>query len=771
MMEDKKALFQKTMNEGHSAAWDQDWSAAAAAYKRALTYIPKHPSALSNLALAYYQLQQYEEALEAYKELAEVSPDDPIPYEKIAELSERLGSLKVAVTYFFKAADLYLKLRDVNKAIENWVNVVQIDPENIVAHSRLGLVYERLGRSEQAGTEYLALASLYQRRGATDKAKEFLQRAVKVAPQNENVRQALRLFSAGQLLPKPSRPKGGTGPIRMAKLKQLKAPKKSLATGSQDPISEARQRALTLLADILFEISDEDDQQDLSSRSSLQSLMRATGPLQNLVSNRSRIVLYLGQVIDSQMNGQDAQAADELESAMNDGFEHPAATFDLGLLRFQEGRYESALRLLKRVIGEADFSLAAHLLIAQSYEKMERFEDAAMAYMEALKLADAETVPPEKAAALRQLYEPVLETLAKKKDTAFYQQAAKNIREMLLQPDWRLKLRQARQSFEEHGDGRLLPLADLIVASQSGQILSSLERINQYARMGLFRTAMEEAYYAVSFAPSYLPLHSLIGDLLARNHAVDDAVEKYKMVARSYSIRGEPDQTTQILKKVVEIAPMDLNARRMLIDELEKLNAYEDAIYEYMNLADFYYRLAQLPQANEAYAQALRLAQKHSRNPELSGSILERMADISMQRLDWKKALMLYEQICSLQPDRLPAYKQVIDLSLRLGQKSKAESALRNVLSYLEGKGMKDEALAFLEDLAREQPDEEIVLKALATMYVKHGRANDAINILDGLAERKLTEGAREEAIQLINQIIQLNPPNVEDYQRLMATL
>ena len=57
-------IFQKAMNEGHSAAWDQEWSKAAAAYRRALEEFPDHPKALNSLGSALHQLNQVDEALQ-----------------------------------------------------------------------------------------------------------------------------------------------------------------------------------------------------------------------------------------------------------------------------------------------------------------------------------------------------------------------------------------------------------------------------------------------------------------------------------------------------------------------------------------------------------------------------------------------------------------------------------------------------------------------------------------------------------------------------------
>ena len=46
--------FQKALNEGHSAAWDQDWATAEECFRRALQESPNQPKALGSLGLALY---------------------------------------------------------------------------------------------------------------------------------------------------------------------------------------------------------------------------------------------------------------------------------------------------------------------------------------------------------------------------------------------------------------------------------------------------------------------------------------------------------------------------------------------------------------------------------------------------------------------------------------------------------------------------------------------------------------------------------------------
>jgi Tfp pilus assembly protein PilF len=109
-----------------------------------------------------------------------------------------------------KAAEAFFNQRDVEKALENWSRVSVLDPENIMAHSRLAVVHERLGQNQPAVTEYLAIASILQRSGKGDKAQEIVTRALQFLPQSPEARQAQSLLKTGQLLPKPIRPKGAT---------------------------------------------------------------------------------------------------------------------------------------------------------------------------------------------------------------------------------------------------------------------------------------------------------------------------------------------------------------------------------------------------------------------------------------------------------------------------------------------------------------------------------------------------------------------------------
>jgi len=768
-MAGREDIFQKAMSMGHSMAWDQQWDKAAGAYRKALEEFPDHPKALSSLGLALFELQLYDESLQIYQKAAQAAPNDPVLLEKVGQLSERLGNIQEAIQSFLKAAELYTKNQEAEKALENWVNVTQLDPEHVTAHAYLAMLHERLGHAQQAATEYLTVASLLQRSGKVEKAAEMIERALRLVPNNFDAHQAQTMLKGGQLLPKPMRSQGDTGLLRITQVKQLESPK-STDTGL-DPIAEARKHALTRLAEILFDLSD--GRGNLQTpKHGMRSIIRGTGDLNLMRSDQTKIMLHINQAIDAQTKDQEAQAAEELEKALAAGCMDLALYFDLGLLRIKTERLESAIHHLQTAVKHADYALGARLLLGQIQRQMGHLPEAVTEYMEALKDADATVVPPDQADEIRQLYEPLIETNAHQTDAVVMEQLCTNIKQLLLRPNWRAALRLAREQLPKSDEGTPpMPLAEILVQSQSSQVIETIGRVRTLARAGHLRTAMDEAFESFKYAPTYLPLHTLVGDLLIQEGRTQDAITKYTVVAEAYSVRGEATQAVNLLRRIVQVAPMDLGVRTRLIDQLAAHGMVDEAIGEYIDLAEIYYRLAELEMARKTYATALRLVQQGGANHAWSVKLMRRMVDIDMQRLDWRQALRIFEQIRTLEPDDITVRKSLIDLNVRLTQIPQATAELDSYLAHLQSSGRRGEAIPFLEELVNESPKQGILRRALAEEYRQAERIPEAVAQLDTLSDLLLNAGDRDGAIQTIETIMAMNPPNLEDYKTLLTKI
>ena len=754
------------MNDGHSAAWDQEWDKAAVAYRSALQEFPDHPKALNSLGLALYQIGNIDEALRMYLHVSRLSPDDPIPVEKVAQLSERVDDLKTAMDAAMRAGDLFIKQRDTEKALENWVRVTNLNPEHAIAHSRLAQVHERLGHMQQAVTEYLAIASIIQRAGNAEKTKEMVDKAQSLLPNSTEVKQAQTLLNTGQLLPKPIRGKGGTGPIRMAQIKQLQQPETAQPASGLDPVAEARQKALTQLAELLFEFSDESP--SAQERRGLSAIMKGTGGLSLQQSEQTKTILHLGLAIDAQTKGNEAQAAEEMEHAIEAGFKHPSIYFTLGLLRFKAERLESSQRYLQNSIKHNDYALGTRLLLGQLYFKKNQWTEAALEYLEALKLADALTAPADKADEIRQQYEPLIEAHENQQDISALKKVCSNISGLLMRQDWREQLHKTREQMPKQESDIPAPLADVILQVQSSTVLDSMTRINQLARMGSLRSAMDEAYEALQHAPTYLPLHTLMGDLLVQENRSADAIAKFSVVAHSYSVRGEVSQATKLLRRILQLAPMDLSSRNRLIDQLVARGQIDEAVQEYLELAAIYYRLAELDMARKTYTTALRVVQQGNASRDWNTHILQRMADIDLQRLDWKQALRVYEQLRTLAPQDEPARRQLVELNLRMAQTEKAMNELENYVTYLESQHKNETAINFIKEIISEHEDQPLLKRALAARLHFAGRTDEAIALLDILGDTLVQNGDKQGALEVINQIVLMNPPNASEYRQLL---
>jgi tetratricopeptide (TPR) repeat protein len=282
---------------------------------------------------------------------------------------------------------------------------------------------------------------------------------------------------------------------------------------------------------------------------------------------------------------------------------------------------------------------------------------------------------------------------------------------------------------------------------------------------------MEKAFFAVQNAPTFLPLHVTIGDILMEQSKTSGAVSKYLAVADVYTIQGKTERALSMLEKVIELEPLNIEIRQRHIDLLEEYGKKEEAIKEYLNLADVFFPLAELDSARSAYSKALVLANTITGDGNWKIRILNRLADLDIQRLDWDSALATYQEIGELSPRNQKISVSIVDLNYRLGKSPAAEKEIDRFIAQFDPKTDSASIKEYLEVLKVEKPREDYIVRQLASFYQHLGQKDQAISELDGLGDMLLEDGRRGEAIQVIQNIIALSPPNIEDYQKLLEQL
>ncbi|MBI9044118.1 MAG: tetratricopeptide repeat protein [Anaerolineaceae bacterium] len=764
MMTANQKIFQDAMNEGHSAAWDQDWIKAAEFYKKALSQFPDNAKALSNLGLAFYELKEFENALMSYRKASKLAPADPIAQEKIARILERLGRLPEAVEASIKAADLHLKSKDIQKSIECWQRVISLKPDHLMARTRLAMIYERMGHKEEAVSEFLATASIMQKAGEIGRAMQVVDYCLKMLPEHVKARDYQKGLNNNQPLPQPRRYKGGTGPVRMSEVKRMDEPHETDAN-PQNPIFEARQRSLVKLASLLFDQAEAVESSDDIERKGFSQIANGHSSLNPSNSSKNtQIMLHLGQAIDSQTKGNDDQAVIELEKAVGFGLEHPAANYNLGLI-MRKDNPRKALKQLQKSSLHPDFALGSFLLIGQILEEMDSIKEASRAYLQALSIADSKTVPEDLSHEVQQLYEPIIESQLNENDEESLRALCTTIANQLLRSDYRSFLNIARQQMPPHPEGSLpLPITEILLEIDSNQVIDSLGFVHKLVRAGKYHSAMEEIFRVLIYAPTYLPLHIQIGEILLKLGQTHEAITKFLVISDLYKIRGEIVQAIRVLTRVTSIEPMNRKVRRKLIELLVSQNQKDQAIQEYINLANIHYQLAQLKVAREIYQEALQYAQLARLDRTWKINILYKIADIDVQKLQWRQAIRLYEQIRTLEPGDAKARVKLVDLNFKLGQNDVAFLEIEKYIQFAESMGKRGNAIEFLNEVIIDHSEKVPLRTRLAELYIQNDQIKDAVEHLDVIADFQLSSGNQSAAIEILKQIIALNPSNVNEY-------
>jgi tetratricopeptide (TPR) repeat protein len=771
-MAGNRATFDQAMSRGASAAWDQQWERAIAYYRAALTEFPDDAGALSALGFALLQTDRLDDAMAAYQRATMLMPGDPVGPEKVGEIFERQGRINEAAQTYLAVAEMHLTKRDVNKAIEVWLRVVTIAPDNLNARLRLVRALENTNQPRAAALEYIDLARVFQSVRDVEKAGQALQRAGQLDPQLPELRAAAESLRRNRpIAPLNRAAKRGTGMLSAQALAEapdaaLKAP--ASANGSHgasgaSPLVTAKEAALAQLAEMLFE-EDADTNKTTSSVS-----MFTRGSARNEESQRAQIVMYLGQALTSATAHNTDAAASNFKAAFDAGLDHPLLAYMLGALQLEKGNPTEAIPYLQAAIGHEAVMLGALYGLGEAHSANGEAREAFNSYFEALKRLDMSLIAPDRQDRLAEAYETLADAYARTSEVELGQ-LVPGLRRFLAGDNWEGRARQARQQLDASDDGLVATLADTLTTPGNDRVMESLHRIDDYIRRKLYATAMEEALYALEASPTYLPVHIRMAEILVAEDRLDMAATKYRVIASTYQVRGEVGRAARLMQQVLKLNPVDLAARQELIDMLIAAGRTDEALTQYGELARTHYDLADLDTARETLANALKLAQQSGAR-QASLGLLHQMGDIDMQRLQWRDAVRVYEQAKGIDPNDQKARIALIDLYFRLANTRQAVAELDDYLKGLFAARQFGTATTLLEELLNGHPENSALIARLARVYQDQGRRADAITRYDQLGDLQIQNGQNQQAIETLRTILALGPDDPQPYQQLLDQL
>ena len=757
--------YQEALRLGAQFAWDNDWRSAIEQYEIARSEFPENPEPHASLGQAYFRLADYQQAFLHYKEAARLNPGDVVALAHIADLMERMGQLDQAARTYMAVAEEYLKKRELEAAVDNWERATRLDPSMIGPRQRLALVYHRQDRLQDSIREHLALARIHQARGNIRQAALICKAALDLDPGNQEVLAAVDLLRKGEAmeeLPRPplsgsesNRKRSGFAQVVRAAVGALESDdvlgwKSRTELDDQEPgspVEDARQAALANLAGIVFE-------EDKGSAGATLSK-----------ADRDSLI---SQAIAFQTRGEIERAIDTYERAIYGGVKQTAAHFNLGLLYQERLRLDDAIEQLLVSLEDPEYKLASHFALGGCYRAKGKLDEALTHFLEVAKIVDMRTVDRDQVDDLVRLYESLSDTYAAKGEKEQAIAFTNALVEFLSTKGWEDKVKESRERLDMLTEGgHTMSLAEVLTIPGSEQLLESLSLANEFVRRGWQDSALEECYRAVQMAPFFLPAHLQLARLLEKRGRIESAGNKLVTIAQVYRSRGDLTRAMDSLERAMALAPLDMALRIRLIELLKRHGEIDRALEHSIALAESYYQLAQIEKAHEKYQEALKLAPRGSPENAWTLRILHRIADIDMQRLNWRDALTSYYRIVQISPDDERANITLVELLFKLGQRHEALSELDRFLARLAAQGRTKKILTILEDIQSQQPDNMGLLNRLAAAYAQSGDREKAIEHLDRLGELQLDAGLRVEAANTIRAILSLEPADVEGYRFL----
>ncbi|MEI7769602.1 MAG: tetratricopeptide repeat protein [Chloroflexales bacterium] len=589
-----------------------------------------------SLSDTYLDQGLIEAALDACLEVIRVNVDYLPIHLRMGEIYERQGRPEEALAKYQLLIDTYRVRNEPERAIDVYFRFIELSPDTINARTRLAEILKNADRLDQAVEQLIHVANTYYRLGQSNKALEEYRRLLQWAPKNRDVHSQY-----GMALLKLERFEAALGEFR-----------KALELGaSNDLIAIARlNMTLALMGDQPAAVWDslatllDQIRQRPQEFSHVQSEYRSA-----LLTSDAGILHYILAIIQ-QSSGQHNSALLELEQAQAmldddaDPLLHPVLIYQAAADSYiAMGNAEEALAQLRKgqaVAGRAPADPGIKHAFAVPLAKGELARRMAEAYAASNDLAGAE------------------QALIEAKKLVPYDRAIHT------------------------------KLAD--VYFRQGKLTEALTQLEELASYYEERQQLDRAIEMLEYALKLAPNHTTISGRLARmqlrrgylDKGVDgliraaelqrkagqlkDAVASLQEAAQVHWMLSEHEKARQVYDKIILIAPNDVEARQWLALMHTLARRTSEAVAEKKQIARIFAQQRDYDGAIAELHQIIGLDQK-----DIDAYYL--LGDMLMRREEYGQAVQLYGRMLKMEGVEMDRVEALASAANRMLQQRQSQ--------------------------------------------------------------------------------------------------
>jgi tetratricopeptide (TPR) repeat protein len=579
-------------------------------------------------------------AVDACLEIIRLNADYLPVHLRLGEIYEREGRPDEALTKYQLLIDTYMVRNEPRPAIAVYKRLIELSPDTVNARLRLAELLKNDNQAMEAAEQIAIVASTYFRMGQTNKAMEEYRRGLQWAPDSGALH-----AQYGQALLKLERYEAALGEFRRA-----------LEIDQNDLAGVARMNlTLALMGDQRAAV--------WQSLATLLEQLKAQPQQLNTVQSEYRSALLF---------------ADE-----------PSLHYILGIIQQSAGQHPSALLEFEQALdllesGEDPLlpqvlvhqAMAdSHISLGQAAEALEQLQKG-QAVAGNAKVDPATRYPFSTPLAKGDLVRRMAEAYAASDDMEGAERA----------------LQEAKQHLP-YDRAIYTKLADIYF--RQGRLNDALAQLDELAthyesRQDLDR-AIETLEYAAKLGPNSIPLGGRLARLYIRRGYLDkgiegltrvaeqqrkagqlkDAVASLQQIAEIHWTLGRQDEARTIYDKIVQIAPNDIDARQWLALMHTLAFRIADAVAEKKQIVRIFLQQRDLDGAIAELHQIIGLDQKDT-------DAYYQLGDVLMRREEYEQAYRLYGRMLKMpnvETDRIEALQTAAKRMLDQRQQTQAPSS------------------------------------------------------------------------------------------------
>ena len=223
-----------------------------------------------------------------------------------------------------------------------------------------------------------------------------------------------------------------------------------------------------------------------------------------------------------------------------------------------------------------------------------------------------------------------------------------------------------------------------------------------------------------------------LAEISARQGNIDNALEEYLELVRSYREKRQVDNALSVLKEMIRLDPQDPRAHGELGDIYVVRGLLEQGVSELSLLVDIYLRRNQFDEA---------------------GDTLRRIGDIYAETGDSEKAFMNLRRAVELKPNDMDLLREVVGYCYQIGRSQEA-TQYQSIIArhYFETNQVKESVAALQQLIALDRTNYE-AYDMLGQTYQSVGEYEQASRVYKNLAKANPRGTVAKERLAMLQEL------------------